>query len=152
MESSAMGDVCSVEESHTPHVRVEPEGNASMEIGINTYVISNRQSDDTIGELQFMYAANAPGQRYSDRVTDFQTTKMADWQTRLAADLFTICGGRPLHVIVNFAIHGFNNSAQDALTGAALYGNGMYAQGMTYGIVVALSWPSLCTLPSSGRA
>lgn len=122
-----------------------------MTFHLSTYLISNRQADDTIGAVQYLRCANAPDQRYNDHLVGFRAESKDAWLQQLASDLLALCEGQPQYAVLDLYVHGYNNSSQDAVTGLMHYGNGLYAQGLQHGIVVGLSWPSKCMTPMGGR-
>jgi Alpha/beta hydrolase of unknown function (DUF900) len=117
---------------------------------IHTYTISNRNGNRINPDILYLSNDNLPAQLYNENAPQSSLTP-AIWVSRLAADLFAVCGNRPVVVPLVFHIHGFNTTATEARLGHAQYGAVLAAQGLSPGLVVSVSWPSNTALPKDGR-
>jgi hypothetical protein len=130
------------------------QGDNAMGFLINTYMLSNRVNESDCGSpgpVLYLYNNNFPSQMYSDFLSQLATTQ-AKWIGMLADDIYTLYQDKTKPVILSFYIHGFDTSAVDARIGHVWYGSRLYANGLSQGLVVGVSWPSNCDFPSSGRA
>jgi alpha/beta hydrolase family protein DUF900 len=119
----------------------------------NTYMLSNRvnESDcDAPGPVLYLYNNNFFYQVYCDFLPQ-KATDQGTWIKMLADDIYRLYTDKTRPVALSFYIHGFDTSATDARVGHAWYGSRLYSNGLSQGLVVGVSWPSNCWLPSSGR-
>ncbi|HYP39101.1 MAG TPA: alpha/beta hydrolase [Chloroflexia bacterium] len=120
---------------------------------VRTYMLSNRVAESDCGSpgpVLYLYNNNFPSQMYCDYLPQ-KATDQGTWIKMLADDIYTIYRDKTKPVSLSFYIHGFDTSATDARIGHVWYGSRLYANGLPQGLVVGVSWPSNCDLPSSGR-
>jgi hypothetical protein len=87
---------------------------------------------------------------YNDSLSQTSTDKNT-WINMLADDLYARYSDKASPVSLSFYIHGFATSAVNARIGHVWYGSRLYANGLEQGLVVGVTWPSNCSLPSTAR-
>jgi hypothetical protein len=124
-----------------------------MSFIIRTYMLSNRVNESDCnppGPVLYLYNNNFVSQMYCD-FTSQEATDQGTWIKMLADDLYTLYRDKTEPVMLSFYIHGFDASATHAHIGHVWYGSRLYANGLSQGLVVGVTWPSNCDFPRTAR-